>query len=57
MDQKLIYMDQNKIEVLVPGYFFCLALVPVVCKKFVIGPYVNFKLKKMLKLTVCHVDQ
>jgi len=38
-------------------HFFCLALAPAVCKKFVIGPSVNFKLKKMLKLTVCHVDQ
>jgi len=40
-----------------PCAFFCLASVPAVCKKFVISPYVNFKLEKMLKLTVCHVDQ
>jgi len=39
-------------------HFFCLALVPAVCKKFVISSSVHFKLKKkMFKLTLCHVDQ
>jgi len=40
-----------------PCTFFCLALVHALCKNFVIGPSVIFKLNKLLKLMVCHVDQ
>jgi len=38
--------------------FFCLALVPVVCKTFGFSPSVDSQLEeKKSKLTVCHVGQ